>query len=208
MTERNEKRLTEITPPAPVERANSPLVSSPRSWAALPVPNDQRVLVDYRTADDAGVRARRGARARADGRLLHADRRRPVHLRADRRGQRAERCLCDGRAAADRARHRRLSPRMARHRRSSRRSLRGGLDKLQKPAWRCSAGTPFRIRRSSSATRSPARSIRRDLTNAGARPGDVLILTKPIGTGIIGPRSSSGAPRSDDRRRPSRRWRR
>jgi selenide,water dikinase len=38
-------------------------------------------------------------------------------------------------------------------------------------------------------------------TNAGAKPGDVLILTKPLGTGMSRRRSSSAARRSRDRRR-------
>ena len=55
----------------------------------LPPPIDPRVLVDYRTADDAGcLRDRRHERARADGRFLHADCRRPLRLRPDRRRQR------------------------------------------------------------------------------------------------------------------------
>ena len=50
----------------------------------------------------------RRPRDRADRRLLHADRRRPVRLRPDRRHQRALRRLRDGRQAADGAEPRRL----------------------------------------------------------------------------------------------------
>ena len=32
----------------------------------------------------------------------------------------------------------------------------------------------------------------RVLTNAGARPGDVLILTKPLGTGVVGTAIKAG----------------
>ncbi len=49
-------------------------------------------------------RARRGA----DDRLLHADRRRPVHVRADRGDERVLRHLRDGRAARVRAERRRV----------------------------------------------------------------------------------------------------
>ena len=73
---------------------------------------------------------------------------------------------------------------------------------------RCSAATPFRIRRSSSATRSPARSIpARVLDERRREAGDVLFLTKPLGTGIVGTRdqvrsaSTARAGRAGDRSR-------
>ena len=70
--------------------------------------------------------------ARPDGRFLHADRRRPVHLRPDRRRQRAERRLRDGRpAAAPRWPSRRFPQDGPRRRRSSAQIFRGGFDKLR-----------------------------------------------------------------------------
>ena len=53
-----------------------------------------------RPTTPASSSVRRRPRARADRRLLHADRRRPLRLRAHRRDQRAERRLRDGRRAA------------------------------------------------------------------------------------------------------------
>ncbi len=53
---------------------------------------------------------------RADGRFLHADRRRPLRLRPDRGSQFGQRHLCDGRPAADRARHRGVPERRPRAR--------------------------------------------------------------------------------------------
>ena len=58
--------------------------------------------------------------ARADGRFLYADRRRSVHLRPDRRRQRAQRRLRDGRRTDDGARDCRLPPGRARPRHDSR----------------------------------------------------------------------------------------
>ena len=69
--------------------------------AGLPAPADPRVLVGR----EHGRRRRRRAperrpRDRADRRLLHADRRRPVRVRAHRRHERAVGRLRDGRHAA------------------------------------------------------------------------------------------------------------
>jgi selenide,water dikinase len=41
---------------------------------------------------------------------------------------------------------------------------------------------------------------RRFLTNAGARPGDMLVLTKPIGSGVLTSAAKSGKLRQDDLR--------
>ena len=110
---------------------------------------------------------------------------------------------------------RRASRRTARTRTSIRPIFRGGFDKLREAgvgAARRPHGAP--TPRSSSATRSPARSIpTRVWTNAGARVGDVLVLTKPLGTGIIAtaikfgraPRRSAGrGDRVDDAAEPGR----
>ena len=56
------RRLT-TSPPAPVERASSPLASSPSVLGDLPATDLTRVLVDYRTSDDAGVYRLDGERA-------------------------------------------------------------------------------------------------------------------------------------------------
>ena len=92
-----------------------PLVSG------LPVTEDPRLLVGSVTSDDAAVlQLARRPRPRADRRLLHPARRRPVRLRAHRRGQRALRRLRDGRHAGERAEPRRLPARAARPRRAAR----------------------------------------------------------------------------------------
>ena len=92
------------SPTAPAAAASSAPPSSRPILAGLPLPADPRVLVGPSTADDAGVvpPARR-PRARPDGRLLHADRRRPLRLRPHRGDQRAVRRLRDGRRRRSRA---------------------------------------------------------------------------------------------------------
>ena len=78
----------------------------------------------------------------------------------------------------------------------------------RRPAWRCSAATRCRTRRSSSGTPSPGRWIpARMWTNAGASAGDRLFLTKPIGTGVIATAIKfDRAPRARSPTRRSRRW--
>ena len=85
----------------------------------------------------------------------------------------------------------------------------GGRDRARRAAQAasrraasCSAATACAIPRSSSATRSPAWSTSSSMmTNAAGRAGDVLVLTKPLGTGIIatalkaGQRAGSGGGR-------------
>ena len=108
-----------------------------------------------------------------------------------------------GGAAAHRARDRRRFPSDGLEpRHDPRRSSAAASTSCARPAWRCSAATPSRTRRSSSATPSPAPSIpARVLSNAGARPGDVLFLTKPLGTGIVGTAIKFERVAGGDRRR-------
>ena len=130
----------------------------------------------------------RGGRpgARADGRLLHAHRGRPVRLRPDRRGQRAVGHLRDGRAAADGPRDCRL-PRRLLDTETIRQIFLGGFDKLREAGVALLGGHTVRdpeIKFGYAVTGAvdpPGCS-----TNAGARAGDVLVLTKPLGTGIVG----------------------
>ena len=64
--------------------------------------------------------------------------------------------------------------------------LAGGLSKMMEAAARSSADTAFAMRRSSLATRSPEPFIRRrSWPTARRKPGDRLIFTKAIGTGVI-----------------------
>ena len=152
------------------------------------------------------VQAGRRAGAGADGRFLHARSSTiPCVYGQHRRRQRAERRLCDGRPAADRAGDRRLS--QGRRSGGPRADFRGrAATRCARRASRCSAATRCRIRRSSSATRSPARSTRRGSGRTPARsPGDVLLLTKAIGTGVIATALKfDRAPAARRRRRRSR----
>ena len=75
----------------------------PGRFARAERPTGPDRLSDFRRC--GCVQARRRAVARPDGRLLHADRRRSVRLRPDRRRQCDERRLRDGRSSAHGARH-------------------------------------------------------------------------------------------------------
>ena len=168
---------------------------------------------------DAAARARRGAhrrpgparrRRRLPGqrrpgdhrhaRLLSAARRRPAHVRRDRRGERAV-ATCSRWAAGCcspcRSRH---SPRTCRGT-SWPRSSRAPRARSARRAARSPAATR-------SATRSPSTGWRssapahpdRLLRKGGAQPGDALILTKRLGTGVLVSghrqgRTSGGGPR-------------
>ena len=72
--------------------------------------------------------------------------------------------------------------------------LRGGPTSSTRPARPSWAATRSTIPSPSTASRSPAPSTRdADLTNAGARPGDALVLTKPLGVGAISTARKRGA---------------
>ena len=75
--------------------------------------------------------------------------------------------------------------------------LRGGADVARPRARRSSAGT--RSRPPSRSTASPSRGscIPRIWRNAGARVGDVLVLTKALGTGIVANALRKGAVDDD-----------
>ena len=143
-------------------------------------------------------RARRAGRCRrdraagrqasgADGRFLPRLHRRSVCVRRNRREPCAQRRVRNGRDAAPRARDRGRSA-GSRRGRSRRRCF--SCSPARAPAstartWRWSAG--IRARASlRSAFRSPARSRRSaSYARAGSRPGDALILTRPLGTGVL-----------------------
>ena len=78
-------------------------------------------------------------------------------------------------------------PRRARRRRRSAQIFLGGFDKLREAGVALLGGHTVpgpgdQVRLRGHGAVDPARM----LTNAGARIGDVLILTKPLGTGIVG----------------------
>ena len=84
--------------------------------------------------------------------------------------------------------------------------LRGGIEKADE-AGVVVAGRPHRrpTRRSSTAWRSPASCIpTRIWRNVGARPGDALVLTKALGTGIVTTALKRGAARAEALRRRDR----
>ena len=152
-----------------------------------------------------GLPARRRARARVHGRLLPAARRRPEDLRRDRRDERAQRRLRDGRHAAARALGRgvprgaadRGARRGARRRRRARPG--GGRDPRGRPH------DPRRraeVRARGRRHRAPGRA----LAEGGARPGDALFLTKPLGTGIVLQAQRDGGLLRARSRRRSPRW--
>ena len=148
--------------------------------------HDDRVLIDYRTSDDAGVYRLDEGRAL----VQTVDFFTPIVDDPFAYGQiAAANALSDVYAMGGRpltALAIAAFPKDAERVDPSSRSSRAGSTSCAKRASRFWAGIRSRIPRSSSATRSPARSIpRRVLANAGARPGDALLLTKPLGTGII-----------------------
>ena len=83
----------------------------------------------------------------------------------------------------------------------------GGLDKLREAGVALLGGhtvqdTEIKFGYAVTGEVDPARV----LANAGARPGDVLFLTKPLGTGVIATAIKfERAPAGGDRRRRSRR---
>ena len=143
--------------------------------------------------------------AGADGGFLHADRRRPVYLRPDRGRQFVERRLCDGRPADDGTRDRRRFRKTVSIPRRSPQIFRGGFDKLREAGVALLGGHTVQdkeIKFGYAVT--GAVDPERILTNTGAQAGDVLILTKPLGTGVVGTAIKFGRARGrPDRSRPS-----
>ena len=156
-------------------------------WArSPPAPRSTRCWWTRDLGRRRRVRVERDAGARPDRRLLHADRGRPVRLRRRSRRRTRERRLRDGRQAASPRSRCSAFPGGAATRRCSREILRGGPDKLREAGVSVLGGH---------SVRDPELKFgyavtgvvhpKRVLTNAGARPGDVLVLTKPLGTGIL-----------------------
>ena len=168
------------------------------------MPIDDRVLIDYRTADDAGVYRLDDERALVQtvdfftpivddpfiyGRIAAANALSDVYAM----GGRPLTALAVAGFPKD------LDVG------SSRSIFAGGLDTLherrRQPArrpYRPGPGNQVRLCRDRRGAPGP------DLANAGAQPGDVLFLTKPLGTGIIATALKSGrAPDVAGRRR---RW--
>jgi selenide,water dikinase len=151
----------------------------------LPVSNDDRVLVDYRTADDAGVYKLDDSRALVQtvdfftpivddpfvyGQIAAANALSDVYAMGGR--PLTALAIAGFPKEADRAVLARI--------------FAGGLDMLNRARVALLGGhtvqdQEIKFGYSVTGEIDPARI----LTNAGARPGDALILTKPIGTGVI-----------------------
>ena len=152
----------------------------------IPAQTDDRVLVDFRTADDAGVYRWEGGPAL----VQTVDFFTPIVDDPYIYGQiAAANAVSDIYAMGGRPltalaiagfRKEGLEPETIRA------IFQGGFDKLRE-----AGGAARRPHGAGSGNQVRLRRHRRDrsrriLTNAGAKPGDVLFLTKPLGTGIVG----------------------
>jgi selenide,water dikinase len=154
----------------------------------LHVPNDQRVLIDYRTSDDAGVYRL------DDGRALvqTVDFFTPIVDDPFVYGQiAAANALSDVYAMGARPL---TALAIAAFPKDADRSIlstifKGGLDKLREAGVALLGGhtvqdTEIKFGYAVTGVIDPA-NVANIWSNAGARPGDLLVLTKPLGTGII-----------------------
>ena len=153
----------------------------------IPAPTDDRVLIDFRTADDAGVYRWEGGPALVQtvdfftpivddpyvyGQIAAANSISDIYAM----GGRPLTALAIA-AFPDEG----LEPDVIRA------IFRGGFDKLREAGVSLLGGHTVRDREikfgyAVTGAIEPARV----LSNSGARPGDVLFLTKPLGTGIVG----------------------
>jgi selenide, water dikinase len=153
----------------------------------IPAPTSDRVLVDFRTADDAGVFRWEGGPALVQtvdfftpivddpytyGRIAAANALSDIYAMG---GQPLTALAVAG------------FPEDGIDRDSIQAIFRGGFDTLREAGVSLLGGHTVRDREikfgyAITGAIDPARI----LTNAGAKPGDVLFLTKPIGTGIVG----------------------
>ncbi len=168
------RRLTERVSLRGLSEQARPRRARPGPGRPHPRPTDPRVLVDHRTRRRRrGLPRGRADHARADGGLLHPGGRRPGGLRGHRRRQRALRRLRDGRAAADRALHRRFPGARTSRRSGAPPIVRGGAAQAHRGRRACCwAATACATPRSSSATRSPASwTPEQIMTNAAGAAG-------------------------------------
>jgi selenide,water dikinase len=152
----------------------------------LPASDDERVLVDFRTADDAGVYQWAGGPAL----VQTVDFFTPIVDDPYVFGQiAATNALSDVYAMGGRPRTALAVAAFPKNGPSAdtiRAIFRGGSDTLQKAGVALLGGHTVsdpEVKFGYSVTGEVDRD--RLLTNAGARPGDVLILTKPLGTGVL-----------------------
>ena len=140
------------------------------------------------SGDDAAVyRLADGTGRDRHPRLLHAARRRPVRLGADRRRERAERRVRDGRCAGARAERRRVAGRCAAARDARRRVARRPRDRRRAPVSPVVGGHTITTEKEPLYGMVAVGFANLDalIRNTEARPGMALVLTKPIGVGMI-----------------------
>ena len=172
--------------------------------SGIPVQTDPRILVDYRTADDAGVYAWEGGPALVQtvdfftpivddpylyGQIAAANALSDVYAM----GGRPLTALAIAAFPEDDLDTETIAA-----------IFRGGFDKLREAGVALLGGHTIRDREikfgyAITGAVDPARI----LTNAGAKAGDRLILTKPLGTGVVGHRDQI-RPRAAARRRTGR----
>jgi selenide,water dikinase len=154
--------------------------------SAIPTASDDRVLVDFRTSDDAGVYKWEGGPAL----VQTVDFFTPIVDDPYTYGEiAAANALSDVYAMGGRpltALAIAAFPKEGLERETIRRIFQGGYDKLREAGVALLGGhtiqdPEIKFGYAITGAIDPARV----LTNAGARPGDVLFLTKPLGTGII-----------------------
>jgi selenide,water dikinase len=151
------------------------------------VQSDPRILVDYRTADDAGVYAWEGGPAI----VQTVDFFTPIVDDPYLYGQiAAANALSDVYAMGGRpltALAIAAFPQDGLHTDDIAQIFRGGFDKLREAGVALLGGHTVQDREIKFGYAvTGAIDPKRILTNAGAKPGDRLILTKPLGTGIVG----------------------
>ena len=131
------------------------------------------------------VPPRRADGARLHRRLLPARRRRSAHVRTDRRDERAQRRLRDGRQAAARALGDRV-PRGAARSRCSARCWPGAAEATREAGAILAGGHTIRDDEPKYGL-AVVGTVHPDgvWRKSGARPGDAVLLTKPLGTGLV-----------------------
>jgi len=153
----------------------------------IPAPTDDRVLIDFRTADDAGVYRWDGGSALVQtvdfftpivddpfvyGQIAAANATSDIYAM----GGRPLTALAIAAFPKDD-----LEPEVIRA------IFRGGFDKLREAGVSLLGGHTVQDREIKFGYAvTGAIDPSRVLSNAGARPGDILFLTKPLGTGIVG----------------------
>ena len=160
----------------------------------IPAPTDDRVLIDFRTSDDAGVYAWQGGAGDFGAIVQTVDFFTPIVDDPYVYGQiAAANATSDVYAMGGRpvtALAIAAFPEEGQEGLETdvvRAIFRGGFDKLREAGVSLLGGHTVRDREIKFGYAvTGAIDPRRVLTNGGARPGDVLFLTKPLGTGIVG----------------------